>query len=196
MAGKTRLVMELLSKPECFNPPPKYVYYYYGEYQDCYRQLQRKLKKKGVEMHLRQGSNLKLEDIEKKNGQSIYVIDDATGATASSDELGDAVTKMRHRNASLWLIWHELYSKHPASRSIKNQTFYFFFLPGPLLASQLKTLDDKLKYGGALVDAYQQATSDMREEHRYLLLNLHPYCEPKLKLRSQIHKDHQYAYLT
>ena len=198
MAGKTRLALELLGRPQCFRPPPSHVYCYYSEYQPSYDQLKAKLDAQGVQLHLRQGSNLTLEDIPENNDgqQSIYFIDDATEETASSREIAKITTNARHRGASLWLAWHSLYSKHPASRIISQNCSYYFFLPGPRLVTQLKTLDTQLGYRGKLLDAFKMATEDKDTDHRYLLVNLSPHCDPRLRLRSRIHHEEvQYVYL-
>ena len=197
MSGKTRLVMKLLEHPECFNPKPEHVYFYYSEWQDSYQALEGKLAEVGIKLHLRQGSNLKLDDIEKHEGQSLYIVDDATEETSSSKDIAAITTNGRHKNASLWLLWHTLYSRHAASRIITANTSYFFFLPSVRLTSQLKTLDTQLAYKGKLVEAYRLAVSSTDDEYRYLFVNMAPYCDPKLRLKGQVHhKDHQIVYLT
>ncbi len=85
MSGKTKLLMEILRKPQCFNPPPGDVYLYYSAWQEGYESLEETLAAQGIRLHFRQGSQLTLADIEAKETQSIYIVDDATEETASSD---------------------------------------------------------------------------------------------------------------
>ena len=196
MSGKTRLVLTLLQRPECFNPPPEEVYFFYNEWQDLYEGLDDKLAKVGIKLHMRQGANLELDDIEREEKQRLYIIDDGQAETASSDEIAKITERVRHRNASLWLIWHMLYAKHPASRRISAMSFYYFFLPGPRLRSQIKTLDDQMRYNGRIVNAYEVAMAEHGQDFNYLFVNVAPFCPPKLRLKGQVHDpDHQYVYL-
>ncbi len=196
MSGKTSLLMELLQNPQCFNPPPGDIYLYYSQWQEGYESLEESLAAQGIRLHLRQGSQLTLDDIQAKETQSIYIIDDATEETASSDDIAKITTDARHKNASLYLLWHMLYTRHPASRTIASNTAYYFFLPSVRLTSQLKTLDTHLGYKGKLVEAYKMAIRDAGD-FRYLFANLAPYCDERLRLKSQVHDtEHQFVFLT
>lgn len=199
MSGKTRLVLYLLSKIECLNPIPREILFLYDQYQDEYEELKMELTVKGVEMTLRQGSSLCLSELEKKTHQTLIIIDDATEDTASSSDIAKITTNGRHLNASLWLIWHSLYSKHPQSRIISQNASYLFFLPSVRLISQLHTLDTQLRFKGALVSAYRQAVDEdtyRREpEHRYLLLDLAPTTPPTFRLRTNVTEVPQEAFI-
>ncbi len=88
-----------------------------------------------------------------------------------------------------------LYTRHSASRTIASNTAYYFFLPSVRLTSQLKTLDTQLGYKGQLVEAYKMAISEAGD-YRYLFVNLAPYCDQRLRLKSQVHdSEHQYVFL-
>lgn len=195
MSGKTRLVLHLLSKIECLHPIPKTVLFLYDQYQNEYSAMKELLAAKGVVMILRQGSTLRLEDLEKKDHQTLVIIDDATEDTASSSDIAKITTNGRHLNTSLWLIWHSLFSKHPQSRVISQNTSYLFFLPSVRLVSQLHTLDSQLRCKGALVSAYKQSLDDTSTEHRYLLLDLAPLTPSTFRLRSGVTFDVQDVYL-
>ena len=199
MTGKTRLVLRLLQSPQCFKTPPEHVYFYYSEWQDIYDDLVTNMDALGISLHMRQGHNLKMEDVVKHEGQSIYVIDYAFEETASSDDIAKVSTNARQRNASLWLIWQMLYSKHPASRTISTQAHYHFFLPSARFTSQLKTLDTQMVLKGALVDAHKMAihSRDSEDtEFKYLLVDTVPFCDERFKLRGRVHvADHQILYL-
>ena len=97
MSGKTRLVAKLLMQPERFDPPPKHVFFYYQEFQDGYTQLQADLASLGIPLTLRHGSDLKLDDFEKQDGQTIVIVDDATEETMASTEISKITTNGRHR---------------------------------------------------------------------------------------------------
>lgn len=187
MSGKTTLVLKLLSCLEtCLNPIPKKILFYYDQYQEVYECLKQNLAKKGVEMLLREGNSVKLEDLEKETFQTLVIIDDASEETASSSDIAKITTNGRHKNLSLWLIWHSLFSKHPASRLISQNMSYYFFLPSVRLTSQLYILDSQLRYKGALVNAYNQTLAEEDRDHRYLLLDLAPATPHSFRFRSRV----------
>ena len=97
MSGKTRLVLSLLSDLDRLNPVPKTIYFYYDQYQTTYADTQRKLAQRGVQLILRHGSDVKLNDFEKTDHQSLVIIDDATEETASSNNVAKIVTNGRHK---------------------------------------------------------------------------------------------------
>ena len=137
-------------------------------------------------MSLIEGSTLSLKDMEKKDHQTLVIVDDATEETASSQDIAKITTNGRHKNVSLWLIWHSLYSKHPASRLITQNVSYLFFLPSLRLVSQIHTLDSQLRFKGSIVSAYKQAIEEEDKEHRYLLLDLAPTTPSDFRLRSDV----------
>ena len=97
MSGKTRLVLSLLSDLDRLNPVPKTIYFYYDQYQTTYADTQRKLAQRDVQLILRRGSDVKLDDFEKDDHQSLVIIDDATEETASSNNVAKIVTNGRHK---------------------------------------------------------------------------------------------------
>ena len=197
MSGKSRLVLHLIRHAEtCLHPLPRTILFLYDQYQEVYGQMKAEMAGRGVEMILREGSAITLAELEKKDHQTLVIIDDATEETASSNEIAKITTNGRHKNVSLWLIWHSLYSKHAASRLITQNVSYLFFLPSVRLTSQLHTLDSQLRYKGALLSAYRQATEDSTAEHRYLLLDLAPTTTQSIfRLRSDVTCDVQSLFI-
>lgn len=193
MSGKTTLILRLLSSIELFNPVPTSIYFFYNQYQDAYTTLQTRLKSQGVELFLRNGCDLSLEDFEKGKGQKLVILDDATAESSSSAAIAKLTTNGRHLGLSICLLWHSLYSKHPASRLITQNTSYFFFLPSVRLISQIHTMDSQLRMHGRLVSAYKMATEDISSDFRYLLLDISPRSNVSsiFQLRSNVHKDVQ-----
>ena len=186
MSGKTQLVMRIL-RAGCFHPLPKTVLFYYDQWQDEYLQLRQDLQRYGIQMKsLQGGSSLTMTDLDKSDGQTLVVIDDASEETAASMDIAKLTTNGRHKNVSLWLIWHSLFSKHPASRVIAQNSAYMFFLPSPRMRSQIHTLDSQLRYKGALVSAYTQAMEEPNRDHRYLLLDMSPNTPEGFRMRSHI----------
>ena len=194
MSGKTRLVLHLLNNITVMNPIPKTIMFLYDQFQEVYKQIQDHLKTIGIEMILNQRSSLHIDDLEKREHQTLVIIDDATEETASSHDIAKITTNGRHKNTSLWLIWHSLYSKHPAARLITQNVSYIFFLPSVRLTSQIHTLDTQLRFKGSMVAAYNKAIEE-EHDHRYLLLDLAPTTPGKFRLRSNITGVPQYIFL-
>ena len=196
MSGKTRLVLHLLRNIHTFTPVPRYVLFLFDQFQEEYEAIKSHLQKQGIEMQLRQGANITLDEIEKREHHSLIIIDDATEETASSSDIAKITTNGRHKNVSLWLIWHSLYTKHAASRLIAQNVSYIFFLPSVRLISQLHILDSQLRMNGALVSAYKQVMSaDEHPDHRYLLLDLSQLTPSMFRLRSDVTETAQTVFL-
>lgn len=195
-AGKTRLVLYLLSNPQLFNPKPKQIFFYFDQWQDCYVKIQQTLSCYGIKFRLIKGcANVKLESFEKSVEQTIVCIDDFSDETSASQEIAQIATNGRHKNLSLWLIWHSLYSKYPASRIITQNVRYMFFLPSLRLESQLAIFGSQLGMKKALLSAYHQCVDDKSDTHRYLLVDAGPNTPRMLCLRSKVHRRIQYCFV-
>ena len=194
-SGKTRLCLHLLRNLHLFHPRPSRVLFHYDQFQKDYLQAKADLAKSGVELLLFKGcQNISLDDIEEK-GQTILLIDDFSEETASSKEIARIATNGRHKNISLWLVWHSLFHKYPASRVIGQNVRYYFFLPSLRLESQLRVLGSQLGMKTKLIEAFKQATEDASADHPYLLLDVGSDMPRILRLRSHIGQDMQFCYV-
>ena len=193
-SGKTRLCLHLLSNPNLFEPKPQRILFHYDQFQDSYIETKRKLAEEGIELLLFKGcSGLTLESIEKTSGQTILLIDDFSEETSSSNEIARIATNGRHQNISLWLVWHSLFSKHPASRVICQNIRWFFFLPSLRLESQLRSFGSQLGMKNQMVWAFSKC-QEQDDDHRYLVVDVGPTTPAILRLRSNIHRDVQYCF--
>ena len=194
-SGKTRLVLHLLNRPLLFSPPPKRILFYYDQYQDAYAIAKAQLYKYGIDLFLFKGfTDLDLDSIDMIDGETILLIDDFSEETSASTQIARIATNGRHKHISLWLIWHQLFSKHPASRTIAQNVRYYFFLPSLRLESQLRTLGSQLGMKNLILNAFRQST-ESDEEYRYLMLDLGPDTNTLLRLRSNVHCDQfQFCY--
>ena len=194
-SGKTRLCLHLLSHPELFYPKPQRILFHYDQFQESYLSAKHLLAKSDIELLLYKGcSDISLDSIDKSQGQTILLIDDFSEETSSSREIARIATNGRHQNISLWLVWHSLFSKHPASRVICQNIRWFFFLPSPRLEAQIRTFGSQLGMTKRIVAAYAKCQEDCEEDHRYLLVDVGPTTPDILRLRSAIHKPIQYCY--
>ena len=193
-SGKTRLCLHLLSNPHLFDPKPERILFHYDQFQDSYLETKRKLAGEGIDLLLFKGcSGLTLESIEKQPGQTILLIDDFSEETSSSKEIARIATNGRHQNISLWLVWHSLFSKHPASRVICQNIRWFFFLPSLRLESQLRTFGAQLGMKNQIIWAFTKC-QEQEDDHRYLVVDVGPTTPTILRLRSNIHRDVQFCF--
>lgn len=192
-SGKTRLCLRLLSDPLLFYPKPQRIIFHYDQFQEIYVEAKSRLAAMNVELLLFKGcSDITLDSLDKLPGQTILLIDDFSEETSSSAEIARIATNGRHKNISLWLVWHSLFSKHPASRIVLQNIRFAFFLPSLRLESQLRTFGAQLGLRDALIWAYKQCVEDTPEDgYRYLLVDMGPSTPSIMRLRSRIHQELQ-----
>ena len=199
MSGKTRLAMHLLTHPELFVEPPRTILIYYDQPQPAYVEAKRRLAEEaGIDLQLHRGSSVSLDSLPNFTHPAVLFIDDASEATAASNEVARIATNGRHKNLSLWIVWHSLYSRHPASRVIAQNVSLFFFLPSLRLESQLRTFASQMGLRHALLAAYHQCVDAEPDKdsgsHRYLLVDLGSQTPKLLRLRTNIHLPRQLAF--
>lgn len=196
MSGKTRLAIQLLSNPDNFVEPPKLIIIYYAEMQQLYNDLKDKLTKYGIEVRLKRGHTVTLDEFQHSPSQTVIIIDDAFEETAASAEIVRLTTTGRHRNISVWLCWQALFSRHANSRIISQNMGLYFFLPSPRLESQLRTFGAQLGMQQRLMAAYKRCINDEPEKSDYphILVDLSPNVPHILRVRSHVHQPVQYCY--
>ena len=196
-SGKTTLCLHLLSNPHLFNPKPQRILFYYDQFQESYVKTKECLEREhGIELLLFKGiAGLDLDSIEQSEGQTIMLIDDFSEETSSSKEIARIATNGRHKNISLWLVWHSLFGKHEASRKICQNVHLFFFLPSPRIESQLRSFGAQLGMTQRLLWAYKTVCEDWGSPFRYLLVDVGPRTPDILRLRSHIQNPIQYCYV-
>ena len=193
-SGKTRLCLKLLSEPQLFYPRPQRIVFHYDQFQDSYVETKTRLAQMGIELLLFKGcEGISLDSFEKLPGHTILLIDDFSEETSSSREIARIATNGRHKNLSLWLVWHSLFSKHPVSRIIVQNVRFAFFLPSLRLESQLRTFGSQLGMKDALIWAYKHCVAgvDATDGYRYLLVDMGPATPSIMRLRSRIHTEIQ-----
>ena len=196
LSGKTTLALSLLTKPHLFNPPPKQVFFYYDHFQEAYSEAKAALACNGIKLHLIKGfPDINLESFPQSADQTIILIDDFSEETSSSSNIARVATQGRHKNISIWLIWHSLYSKHAASRVICQSVRWFFFLPSLRLQSQLRSFGAQMGIKGRLLYAFKRCQEEESRDCRYIVVDSGPETPDIMRVRSSIHNHElQYAY--
>lgn len=193
-SGKTRLCLHLLTNTHLFCPKPSRILFHYDQYQDSYLEAKTTLAAEGVELLLFKGcSGIDLDSIDQTSGQTILLIDDFSEETSASRDIARIATNGRHKNVSLWLVWHSLYSRYPASRVIVQNVRWFFFLPSLRLQSQLRIFGSQLGMKSELLAAFR-ACQDSTDEYRYLLVDVGPTTPLIMRLRTNVHEPIQYCF--
>lgn len=194
-SGKSSLCLRLLSQPDIFSPAPARILFFYDQYQPLYHDTKTLLAKRGVEFLMYKGFTVPdLDQLEPApgGGQTVLLIDDFSEESSASLNIARIATNGRHKGISLWLIWHQLFSRHPTSRTIAQNMRYHFFLPSIRLESQIKILGSQLNMRAALVSAFRSCTL---VPYSYLLLDLGVGVHPMLRMRTCIDSgDRQYCF--
>ena len=198
-SGKTTLVLGLLNRPHLFNPKPTTIIFYYDQLQSSYLDTKKNLSCHGINMLLHKGFptdiNLDNFDIPQENEHTIVIIDDFSEETSSSKEIARIVTNGRHKNLSVWLIWHSLYSKYPESRLIAQNIRWFFFLPSLRLSAQLKIFGRQFELEQRIIAAFKQCQASKSGDFRYICVDAGPNTPEIMYVRSRMHSlDYQYCF--
>lgn len=193
-SGKSTLCLRLLLQPHLFTPRPSRILFYYDQLQPKYLAAKKELAEQGIELLLYKGfPDLNLDTIPSSPGQTILVIDDFSEESSASSEIARIATNGRHKNISLWLVWHSLFSKHPASRVICQNIGLFFFLPSLRLESQLRTFGSQLGMQKRLLSAFRSCQE--REDEGYVMVDTGPRTPSIIRIRSAIdNPNQQYCY--
>jgi hypothetical protein len=170
--GKTVFIFKLIENmKEMLTPAPTKTVYCYGEYQPLFDNYPR------VEFH--EG----LPDITMFDGvPTLLILDDLMG------EDNDAVTKLftkvsHHRNVSVIYLTQNIFYK--SQRTISLNSHYIILFKNPRDAGQVSTLARQMYPGNSkfVIEAFKDATST---PHSYLLIDLRPEQDEKLRLRANI----------
>jgi hypothetical protein len=177
--GKTVFVFKLIENmKEMITPTPSKVVYCYGEYQPLFDNYPR------IEFH--EG----LPDVDMFDGApTLLILDDLMG------EADDVVTKLftkvsHHRNVSVVFLTQNIFYK--SQRTISLNSHYIVLFKNPRDAGQVSTLARQMYPNNSkfVIDAFKDATT---LPHSYLLFDLRPEQNEKLRLRSNIFPGQQHC---
>ena len=196
-SGKTRLCLKLLSNPQLFQPRPQRIVFHYDQFQESYVETKTRLAQEGIELLLFKGcEDINLDSFEKLPGQTILLIDDFSEETSSSKAIARIATNGRHKNLSLWLVWHSLFSGNAAARTVLQNVRFVFFLPSLRLESQLCSFGHQLGMKNLIIWSYRECVEGRfaADGYRYLLVDMGPSTPSIMRLRTGLHKKIQYCF--
>ena len=176
-SGKTQFVLKLLkNKLELITPPPQKIFWFYGEWQDVYRQPELK------QVQFIEG--LPKEDLFQPSNNNLIIIDDVLAETDAR------VTKLftkgsHHRNCSVIFITQNLFDKNKEMRTINLNAHYMVLFKSPRDVSQIQHLAKQMypRESDYMREAFADATST---PFSYLLVDLKPNTPEEMRLRTNI----------
>lgn len=193
-SGKTTLALKLLAGRTWREKPSKIILLY-ETFQEVYLEAKKAAELEGIPLVLREGAEIRLEDVEKLERHTILLIDDGTLTTTRSENISKIATCGRPAGVTLVLCWHSLYFNHPASRLTSANCSYLFLLPSLRLNSQISVLDAQLQFRGRLKSAYAAICDETDNDARYLLVDLTSTAPMEFRLRTGINGSPQYVFL-
>ena len=199
--GKNReaiawVMLQILENIQCFENPPKHVYFLYEFWNKCFDGLKPALAKHGIELQFRNVWGFRpYYDIPRTKDQQLYLFADR--AYGISLECSYMTTANAHRNVSFWLLW----DGSEAGYTIRTTCFlsyihYIFLFPG--YDGPIRLMDEELGFEGTLLRAYKLAVTwpcdpdDNDHSHRYLFFDFSTYWESRPRYKCHVHQpEHQ-----
>ena len=179
-SGKTVFTKNLLlNQNRLITPPFKKVIWVYKTWQD------------EVFAELQNQSLFEIEfatdlpDVTTKQENTVIIIDDLMAEAAQNDQVQALFTRGRHLNLSVIYLAQNLFHKGKHSRDMSLNTDYMVLFKNTRDASQIMHLSRQMyphkpKF---LTWAFHDAT---KEPYSYLFLDLKPYTDESLRVRSNI----------
>jgi hypothetical protein len=173
--GKTIFVFKIIENmKDMITPTPSLVVYCYGEYQPMFDNYPQ------IEFH--EG----LPDTSMFDGTpTLLILDDLM--SEANDSVTSLFTKVsHHRNISVVFLTQNIFYKN--LRTISLNSHYIVLFKNPRDAGQVTILARQMYPNNSkfVIDAFKDATST---PHSYLLFDLRPEQDEKLRLRSNIFPD-------
>jgi hypothetical protein len=190
-SGKSFWIKTLLQNQEhCVDRPFKRVMYCYSVYQPLFDELRRTVPE--IEFH----EGLPKEEFQNPDNfgselNALVVIDDLMSELANDEELTNLFCRFSHHAyVNCVFVLQNFYHEGKEIRNVTRNSHYLVFTKSPRAMSVVQTLGRQLYPGkkNFLTDAYTQAT---KKPFGYLLLDLHPATDEKLRVREGVLPDEQ-----
>lgn len=177
MSGKTFFIMRLIDNmPKFFKPVPKRVVYFYGAWQELFKQYEKQIDFiEGLPS---------LEKIGNTEGGVFTIVDDLF--LESGIELANFFTKYsHHHNISIAFLTQQLFYQSKYSRTISLNSDILVLFKSVRDQLSISYLSQQMfpKQSSFLVDSYRKAT---KEAFSYILINLQPTYPDILRIQSNI----------
>ena len=175
-SGKTTWLLNLI-KLKASHPKPKYIFYFYGEYQPVFDLI------KGVKfIH-----GLRTDIIQKIRGAPSWVIiDDLMSDASNSQAISDLFTKgSHHRNISVILLIQNFFIQGKQMRNISLNSHYIVLFKNPRDKTVARNIARQM-YPNKTI-AFQQAFEDATNTpHSYLFIDLKAQTQENRRLLTNV----------
>lgn len=175
-SGKTEFVKRLIiSKEILCDPPPDRVIYFYGEYQEMFKELPNVEFKRGLP-----------DEVKFDSRPTWIIIDDLMYESSNSKFIAELFTKgSHHRNISLILITQNFFARGSEMRNISLNSQYIVLFKNPRdqsIATSLarQMFPNKIK---KFQKIYEDATS---RSYSYLFIDLKPDTANEVRLLTNV----------
>jgi hypothetical protein len=183
-SGKTVFTFRLIKEARrMIVPPPEKIIYCYGEYQRVF------------DDHPYVTFNEGLPDLREFDGKipTLLIIDDLMSET--NDSVSNIFTKVsHHRNVSVIYLSQNLFYRSKQNRTMSLNAHYIVLFKNPRDANQVAVLARQMYPGRNqfLLEAFRDATE---KPYGYLLIDLKPDTDEKLRIRTSIFPDDERHYV-
>ena len=190
--GKTTFIRRLLQLGDkMIKGAPQQIIYCYGAYQPMFEEKKQEI----PNITFIEGVPSDLLDRINPRQRSLLLLDDLMTSLASDTVITELMTRLRHLDASIWLIIHNLYYQGRSMRTVHLNTNYYVIFNSPRDRSQIMNLARQMYPGEGkfVIDAYNDAT---KRPYGYLLIDVRPNTPEEFRLRTNIFPDEtQYVYV-
>lgn len=167
---------------------PKKIYIFYSVHQPIYEQL---LEKLGDQIEFFKGlpTPEMVINLTSPKVHTCIMIDDMGDDSLKNEVVRDLFIKLgHHRNCSVWLVLHNLFTSQRFSRTVHLNCSYYHLFRNSRDKYQLKNLGRQLfpKTPNAVIDAYEELSKHNKSSELFhpLLIDLTGSSDSRFMLRS------------
>ena len=191
--GKTQFLLRLIAEGG-IQPSPQRIICVYGEWQPAYdklREIAKKLRATIQFVHNPDSEAMaQLYESFSPSTRNLLIIDDQMANTQIKGDQGNSITKLfaqgsHHRNLTIIYIVQNIFNQSKEMRNVNLNSHYLVLFKNPRDKTQARTLGQQMypTNPAFLLDAYEDA---VKTRYGYLLIDLHPSSDDRLRVRTEI----------
>lgn len=193
-SGKTQYIFKiLLNKDVMFgNKEPKKMRYYYGIWQQSFREMQSKIQ--GLSFHEGLPTEDELLSFTDPDSHTLLILDDVMHLAANSEVVELIFTRIsHHRCCSCFYLQQNAFIKGKHQVTIGMNAKYVEIFRSPRSLLQLQYLNSQIfpNRKGLLTEAYRDIMS--LHSYGYLVIDLTAHCLEELRVRTHIFPNERYT---
>ena len=180
MSGKSHFILQLLKRPDLFEPPPERIVYAYNSWQSAFDGSP------GVEFVW--GIDGLSEVQFDPNVNNLLIIDDLMEELANGKKGSTLFTRdMHHKNVTVFFVVQNLFKQGKSMRDITLNCQVLVLFKSPRDVQQIKVLERQTGIK-ELAKAYLES---IKEPYGYLVINLQSHTPETITLQSDIFNRHR-----